>query len=67
MNAYHSNISAQIREVARLLRLKDLLPYEKRSLLGRQKGLGVQVKASPSMRADLHRKALQRKQQAIWG
>ena len=67
MNQYHSNISAQIKEVSRKLQLPNLLPYEKRSLLGREKGLGVQVLASPSMRADLARKALQRKQQAVWG
>jgi hypothetical protein len=66
MNAYHSNISAQIKEVSRMLRLPNLLPYEERSLLGRQKGLGVQVLASPSMRADMARKALQRKQQQTW-
>ena len=66
MNQYHSNISAQIKEVSRKLRLPNLLPYEKRSLLGRQKGLGVQVLASPSMRADLERRARQRKQQQTW-
>ncbi len=67
MNQYHSGIYAQAREVDRKLRLPDLLSYEKRSLLGRKLGLQVQVLASPSMRADLKRRALQRKQQAIWG
>ena len=67
MNAYHSNIKAQVREVDSKLRLPDLLRYEKRSLLGRKKGLLRQVQASPSMRAALERKRLQRKQQAIWG
>ena len=66
MNTYHSNVYRQAREVDRKLRLFDLLPYEKRSLLGRKLGLQVQVKASPSMRADLERKALQRKQQRTW-
>ncbi len=67
MNMYHSSIYTQAREVDRKLRLPDLLSYEKRSLLGRKLGLQVQVLASPSMRADLKRRALQRKQQAIWG
>ena len=66
MNQYHSGIYAQAREVDRKLRLPDLLSYEKRSLLGRKLGLQVQVLASPSMRADLKRRALQRKQQATW-
>ncbi|KKL87274.1 hypothetical protein LCGC14_1936390 [marine sediment metagenome] len=67
MNMYHSSIYAQAREVDKKLRLPDLLSYEKRSLLGRKLGLQIQVQASPSMRADLKRRALQRKQQAIWG
>ena len=67
MNQYHSSIYAQAREVDQKLRLPDLLSYEKRSLLGRKLGLQVQVLASPSMRADLERRAKQRKQQAIWG
>jgi hypothetical protein len=67
MNQYHSNVYAQAREVDRKLRLPDLLSYERRSLLGRKLGLQVQVKASPSMMADLERRALQRKRQAIWG
>ncbi len=67
MNNYHSSIYAQARAVDRKLRLPDLLPYEKRSLLGRKLGLQAQVMASPSMRADLKRREMQRKQQAIWG
>lgn len=67
MNQYHSNIYAQARAVDRKLRLPNLLSYERRSLQGRKLGLQVQVLASPSMRADLKRRALQRKQQAIWG
>jgi hypothetical protein len=67
MNMYHSSIRAQAREVDRKLHLPNLLPYEKRSLLGRKLGLQIQVLASPSMQADLKRRALQRKRQAIWG
>ena len=66
MNMYHSNVYAQAREVDRKLRLPDLLSYEKRSLLGRKLGLQIQVLASPSMRADLERRARQRKQQQAW-
>ncbi len=66
MNTYHSNIQAQIKEVSRKLQLPNLLPYEKRSLLGRRKGLGVQITASPSMRAEAARRMQQRKQQYTW-
>lgn len=66
MNTYHSSIYAQARVVDKKLRLPDLLPYEKRSLLGRKLGLQIQVMASPSMRADLERRAKQRKQQRVW-
>ena len=67
MNTYHENIKQQAREVDKKLRLPNLLGYERRSLLGRKLGLQMQVVASPSLQADLERKARQRKQQAIWG
>ena len=67
MNQYQSNVYAQAREVDRKLRLPNLLAYEKRSLLGRKLGLQVHVRASASMRADMERRAQQRKQKNVWG